>query len=64
MTSDHVGATVAYMLQHEEHLWNVSVLQRVHLSNLVCENQSSEKNVISKGISCTLYCIVKKYLVL
>jgi hypothetical protein len=23
------------MMWHEEHLWNVSVLQRIHLSNVV-----------------------------
>jgi hypothetical protein len=30
-----LGTTVTYVMLHEEHLWEVSVLQRVHLSNLV-----------------------------
>jgi hypothetical protein len=34
MTLDD-STTVTCMMQHEEHLWNVSVLQRVHLSSLV-----------------------------
>jgi hypothetical protein len=29
-------ATTTYVIWREEHLWNVCVLQRVHLSNLVC----------------------------
>jgi hypothetical protein len=35
MTSDRISATTTYVMQREEHLWNVSVLQRVHLPNLV-----------------------------
>jgi hypothetical protein len=35
MTLDHINATTTYMMWCEEHLWNVSVLQRVHLSNLI-----------------------------
>jgi hypothetical protein len=31
---DH-SATMIYEMGHEERLWNVSVLQRVHLSNTV-----------------------------
>jgi hypothetical protein len=34
MTLDH-SATMTYVMWHQEHLWNVSILQRVHLSNLV-----------------------------
>jgi hypothetical protein len=30
-----ISASMAYVLWHEEHLWNVGVLQRAHLSNLV-----------------------------
>jgi hypothetical protein len=37
MTSDHISATVAYVMRREERHWNVSVLQTVHLSNLVNE---------------------------
>jgi hypothetical protein len=32
---DHISATMTCMMWHEEHLLNVSVLWRVHLSNLV-----------------------------
>jgi hypothetical protein len=32
--SDDIRATVTYVMCHEEHLWKVSVLERVHLSNL------------------------------
>jgi hypothetical protein len=31
----HISATMTYMLWHEEHLWNASVLQRVQISNLI-----------------------------
>jgi hypothetical protein len=34
MTLDH-SATITYMMWCEEHIWNVSILQRVHLSNHV-----------------------------
>jgi hypothetical protein len=34
ITSDRIIATATYEMWSEEHLWNVSVLQRVHLSNL------------------------------
>jgi hypothetical protein len=34
MTSDY-SASTTYMMWHEEHLWNVSLLQRVHLYNFV-----------------------------
>jgi hypothetical protein len=33
--SDNINSTLAYVILHEEHLWNVSVVQRVYLSNLV-----------------------------
>jgi hypothetical protein len=36
MTSDHISATMTYVMWREERLWNVSVLQRVHLPNIVC----------------------------
>jgi hypothetical protein len=35
MTLDHISATMTYMMWCEEHLWNVILLQRLHLSNLV-----------------------------
>jgi hypothetical protein len=35
MTLEYISATITYMMQCEECLWNVSVLQRVHLSNFV-----------------------------
>jgi hypothetical protein len=34
LTSHHNSGTATYMMWREEHLWNVSVLQRVHLSSL------------------------------
>jgi hypothetical protein len=36
MASDHISATMTYVMWREEHLWNVCALQRVHLSNLIC----------------------------
>jgi hypothetical protein len=33
--SCNISATMPCMMWHEEHRWNVSILQRVHLSNLV-----------------------------
>jgi hypothetical protein len=33
-TSDHICATMTNVVCHKEHLWNVSVFQRGHLSNL------------------------------
>jgi hypothetical protein len=38
MTSDDISARMAYVMWHEEHLWNVSVLQRVQyiFTNLYC----------------------------
>jgi hypothetical protein len=35
MTSDEIYATMTSAMWREEHLWNVGVLQRGHLSNLV-----------------------------
>jgi hypothetical protein len=35
MLSDHIIATITEVIWSEEHLWNVSVLQRVHISDLV-----------------------------
>jgi hypothetical protein len=35
MSSDRISATITYLVWREEHLLNVSVLQRVHLSNRV-----------------------------
>jgi hypothetical protein len=35
MASDDISATVTYMMWREVQLWNVSVLQRVHFSNLL-----------------------------
>jgi hypothetical protein len=35
MNSDHFNARVTYVMWYEECLWNVSVLQRLHLFSLV-----------------------------
>jgi hypothetical protein len=35
MALDHINAAMTYVMWHEEHLWNVSVLQRADLSTLV-----------------------------
>jgi hypothetical protein len=35
MPSGHISAIMTNVMWHEERLWNVSVLQRVHRSNLV-----------------------------
>jgi hypothetical protein len=35
MTTDHISATKTYVMCREEHLSNISVLQRVHVSNIV-----------------------------
>jgi hypothetical protein len=32
--SNHLSATTTYVMWREEHLWDGSVLQRVHFSNL------------------------------
>jgi hypothetical protein len=34
-TSDHISASTIYVMGPEEHLWNVIVLQRVRIFNLV-----------------------------
>jgi hypothetical protein len=39
-----------YVMWREEYLWNISVLQKVHLSNLVC-NVSHVSLCIMKNIS-------------
>jgi hypothetical protein len=33
--SNHTGATMIHMTWREKHLWNINLLQRVHLFNLV-----------------------------
>jgi hypothetical protein len=33
MSLDHISATMTYVIWREAHNWNVSVLQRVHISN-------------------------------
>jgi hypothetical protein len=35
MISYHFISSMTYLMWREEHLWNVSALQRVHLSNLI-----------------------------
>lgn len=35
MPPDLISATVTYAMCHEEHIWNVSVIQSVELSNIV-----------------------------
>jgi hypothetical protein len=37
MTLDRISATMMYLMWREEHLWNASALQRVHLSNVVSQ---------------------------
>jgi hypothetical protein len=43
MALDHTGATTAYVMLREGHLWNVSEFHRVHISNLVTFIPSTEK---------------------
>jgi hypothetical protein len=40
ITLDNIGATRTYVMQREEHVWNVCVLQREHLSNPACSSVS------------------------
>jgi hypothetical protein len=35
MTSDHISAATIYVMWREEQIWNASVLQRVHFSDLI-----------------------------
>jgi hypothetical protein len=35
MALEHIIVTMTYVMWREEHLLNVSILQRVHLSNVV-----------------------------
>jgi hypothetical protein len=35
MPSDRTSTTMTYVMWREEYLWNVSILQRIHLSNLI-----------------------------
>jgi hypothetical protein len=37
LTPDRISASMIYVMWREEHLWNVSVLQRVHIFILVCQ---------------------------
>jgi hypothetical protein len=41
MALDRISATVTYMMWREEHLWNVSALQRLHISTLVTTNNNN-----------------------
>jgi hypothetical protein len=36
MNSGRISTTMSYVMWREKNLWNISVLQRVHLFNLVC----------------------------
>jgi hypothetical protein len=61
MTSNRISARMTYVMW-QEHLWNVSVFQRVHLSNLTatmrtkiivgtqCYNNGNQE--ITVGIHC------------
>jgi uncharacterized membrane protein len=40
MTSDQISATTAYVMRRKERIWNVVVLQRVHLFSLVIYRHS------------------------
>jgi hypothetical protein len=42
---DHISATTIYVIWREEHLWNINVLQRRHISNLVCSKESQSSAV-------------------
>jgi hypothetical protein len=33
--TDEISATMTYVMWFEEHLWDVSVLERVHISKLI-----------------------------
>jgi hypothetical protein len=46
LTSSNISATVTCMMSSEEHLCSVSLLQRVHLSNLVMELEGSSLYLI------------------
>jgi hypothetical protein len=35
LISDDISVAITYVMYREEHLWNVSVLKRVHLSSLI-----------------------------
>jgi hypothetical protein len=48
MTSDNFCATMTCMMWHEEHLLNVSVLETVHLSNLVSIKAKTLKKYVTK----------------
>jgi hypothetical protein len=54
ITSDHINGTTIYVVWRE-HLWNVSVLQRVHLSNLVKSSDYSnfESKLDVQAASCS-----------
>jgi hypothetical protein len=45
----HISATMTYAMWREEHLWAVSVLQRVHHSNLVKINPSKFECTLHSG---------------
>jgi hypothetical protein len=35
ITSDNISATMTHVMWREEHLWNITVLQRVNISSFV-----------------------------
>jgi hypothetical protein len=49
MPSDHISVTTTYFRWREEHLRNVSVLQRVHLSRLILLGYSNQGGWSSWG---------------
>jgi hypothetical protein len=60
MTSDHLSATMAYAMRREEHLWYVSVLRRIHHSNLfnnmVLFYFNFMYEVLRVPVTCIYYC--------
>jgi hypothetical protein len=50
ITSDHISTKTTYVMWREEHLWNVSVLERVHLSNLRFSNRPFSVVLVFIGI--------------
>jgi broad specificity polyphosphatase/5'/3'-nucleotidase SurE len=46
LTTDHVCTTMICMMLPEEYLWNVNVLERVHLSNLVHNGGNEQRDLV------------------
>jgi hypothetical protein len=52
VTMGHIIAATTYVMWHEEHLFNVIVLQRVHLSNVTFPLMSDISTLFPKSPSC------------